>query len=148
MQPVENDALRALQIAEARRILLRLIRDARLQRIETRAFASRWSVPAPQAIFTPGRRRAASSARRISSFAPLQSSPMPRCAVSIASATPSPRSHRYSRNAIVLSQSTAAVSHGSLSASGSATTCAAANATRLNFGAEPFFGSSIGSLVV
>src|ERR1043166_1388161 len=69
---------------------------------------------------------AARGSPRINPFAPFQSRPMPRCAVSIASATPRPRSHRYSRNAIVLSQSTAASSHGSLSASGSATTCAAA----------------------
>src|SRR4051794_6080755 len=57
---------------------------------------------------------------------------MPRCAVSIASATPRPRSQMCSRNAMVLSQSIAAVSHGSTSARESATTCAAENATRFS----------------
>ena len=80
----------------------------------------------------PGRDRAASRLRRISSCEAFQSRPMPRCAVSIASATPSPRSHKRSRYAMVRSQSIATSSHGSTSASGSATTCAAASATRLN----------------
>src|SRR4051812_3224747 len=57
---------------------------------------------------------------------------MPRCAVSIASATPSPRSQMCSRKAMVLSQSIAALSQGSTSASGSATTWAAENATRFS----------------
>ena len=56
--------------------------------------------------------------RRISSRADGQSSPMPRCAVSIASATPSPRSHSRCRNRRVASQST--------SFSLAATRCAAA----------------------
>src|SRR5580700_2330806 len=57
---------------------------------------------------------------------------MPRCAVSIASATPRPRSQTCSRKAMVLSQSTAAESQGSTSASGSATTWTAENATRFS----------------
>src|SRR5205085_2486333 len=70
--------------------------------------------------------------RWISSSEVGQSSPMPRCAVSIASATPRPRSQTCSRNAMVRSQSIAALSQGSLSARGSATTWAAENATRLS----------------
>src|SRR3954452_454523 len=93
---------------------------------------ARWSVPAPENTSAWPRALAAATERRISSSEVGQSSPMPRCAVSIASATPSPRSQMCSRNAIVLSQSIAAVSHGSTSASGSATTCAAENATRFS----------------
>ena len=54
-----------------------------------RAARSSWSVPAPQASAPP---TAAASAplRRISSRVAAQSRPIPRWAVSIASATPSP----------------------------------------------------------
>src|SRR3954454_8038497 len=93
---------------------------------------ARWSVPAPENTSALPRAFAAATERRISSSEVGQSSPIPRCAVSIASATPSPRSQMCSRNAMVLSQSIAAVSHGSTSASGSATTCAAENATRFS----------------
>ena len=51
---------------------------------------------------------AAVTERWISSSEVGQSSPMPRCAVSIASATPRPRSQTCSRNAMVRSQSIAA----------------------------------------
>ena len=63
---------------------------------------SRWSVPQPEKI-SAGRPLRASqalpafTARWISSSEVGQSSPMPRWAVSMASATPSPRSQRYSR---------------------------------------------------
>ena len=57
---------------------------------------------------------------------------MPRCAVSIASAIPSPQDHRCLRYAIVASQSIAGSSQGSLVEKGSATTCAAARARRVN----------------
>ena len=73
----------------------------------------------------------ASSERAISSRAAGQSRPMPRWAVSMASATARPRSQRYSRKAMVRSQSIAVSSQGSLAASASATTCAAEKATRL-----------------
>ena len=68
------------------------------------------------------RRPCAGSARAPSG----QSSPMPRWAVSIASATPSPCAHRCRRKASVASQSTPPA--------GSATTCAAAKATRVEDG--------------
>ena len=68
----------------------------------------------------------------MSSSAIGQSSPMPRWAVSIASATPRPRSQRCSRKAMVRSQSGATSSQGSTSASGSTTTWAAASAMRLS----------------
>ncbi|CAM5581047.1 hypothetical protein STENM223S_10908 [Streptomyces tendae] len=55
---------------------------------------------------------------------------MPRCAVSIASATPSPWAHRWRRKARVASQSTAAGESGVVSAYGSATTCAAEKTVR------------------
>ena len=83
-----------------------------------------WSVPTPQAI-RPPTARASAAERRISSAAPAQSRPMPRWAVSIASATPSPWDHRWRRKARVASQSTAAGESGDTSAKGSATTCAA-----------------------
>src|SRR4029079_1901634 len=76
---------------------------------------------------------AAATERLMSSSEVGQSTPMPRCAVSMASATPRPSAQRCSRNAMVLSQSIAQSSHGSLSALESATTWAAANATRLSF---------------
>src|SRR5690349_4864616 len=60
---------------------------------------------------------------------------MPRCAVSIASATPRPMRQRCMRYPIVASQSTAASSHGSMRASGSETTCAAEYAMRSKRGA-------------
>ena len=56
--------------------------------------AARWSVPAPDATTAPGMSRDASTLRRISSSDVGQSIPMPRWAVSIASATPRPRFHR------------------------------------------------------
>src|SRR4051812_288285 len=65
---------------------------------------------------------------------------MPRCAVSMASATPRPRSQTCSRKAMVLSQSTAAESHGSLSAKGSVTGWTAENAMRFN-GPSTFAGN-------
>src|SRR5947209_13577524 len=93
---------------------------------------ARWSVPAPENTSALPFAFAAATERRINSSEVGQSSPMPRCAVSIASATPRPRSQMCSRNAIVRSQSIAALSHGSTSARGSATTCAAENATRFS----------------
>ena len=78
------------------------------------------------AITAPGTSFIASSERRISSCAPVQSRPMPRCAVSIASATPRPSDQRWRRKAMVRSQSILTSSQGSCSASGSATRCAAA----------------------
>src|SRR5947207_4245532 len=85
-----------------------------------------WSVPAPQASASS---RPASAARAavlaISSLACSQDSPkgpMPRCAVSIASATPNPYAHRCSRNRSVDSQSMT----GTPSAVATAATCAAA----------------------
>ncbi len=62
--------------------------------------------------------------------APAQSRPIPRCAASIASATPSPCDHRWRRKARVASQSTAAAESGVTSANGSATTCAAEKTVR------------------
>ena len=80
--------------------------------------------------------RPASAARAavlaISSLACSQSRPMPRCAVSIASATPNPCDHRCWRNRSVASQSMTAGAPGVLSPSRSATTCAAAKT-----GSEP-----------
>ena len=93
----------------------------------------RWSVPAPAAIVPPTA-RASPTLRRISSRLTAQSSPMPRWAVSIASATANPCSHRWRRKASVASQSSCAGPSGSPAASGSATTWAAANATRLRGG--------------
>src|SRR3954464_3945559 len=93
---------------------------------------ARWSVPAPENTNAPPLAFAARTERWISSSEVGQSSPMPRCAVSIASATPRPRSQTCSRNAMVRSQSIAALSQGSQSASGSATTWAAENATRFS----------------
>src|SRR5438067_13910245 len=85
-----------------------------------------WSVPAPQASASS---RPASAARAadlaISSRACSQArpkGPMPRCAVSIASATPNPYAHRCSRNRSVDSQSMT----GTPSAVATAATCAAA----------------------
>ncbi len=72
----------------------------------------------------PPTARASAALRRISSAAPAQSRPMPRWAVSIASATPSPWDHRWRRKASVASQSTAAGASGETSAYGSATTWA------------------------
>ena len=105
---------------------------------------ARWSVPAPQLIAAPS--GIAARLRRISSRLVGQSSPIPRCAVSMLSATPSPSDHRYWRYATVRSQSIAGVSHGSPSASGSETTCAAASATRLNGGRAA--GNASGGRVV
>src|SRR5436309_14812733 len=56
----------------------------------TRCPDSRWSVPAPLAITAPGIVRASATARRISSLAVAQSNPIPRCEVSMASATARP----------------------------------------------------------
>ena len=89
-------------------------------------------MPAPENTSASPLAFAALTERWISSSEVGQSSPMPRCAVSMASATPRPRSQTCSRKAMVRSQSTAEVSHGSTSASGSATTCAAENATRFS----------------
>ena len=61
-----------------------------------------WSVPAPHASAPPP----SAAERRISSRAAGQPRPMPRWAVSIASATPSPCAHRWRRKASVASQST------------------------------------------
>src|SRR5580704_4119788 len=90
-----------------------------------------WSVPAPQTIeCCPA--VAAAVERWISSRTEFQSRPIPRCAVSIASATPNPCDQRCSRNRRVVSQSIAAPTPLPFSASGSATTCAAAYALRLS----------------
>src|ERR1700704_3484848 len=93
---------------------------------------ARGSVPAPENTSAWPLAFAALTERWINSSEVGQSSPMPRCAVSIASATPRPRSQTCSRNAMVLSQSIAADSHGSQSASASETKCAAENATRFS----------------
>src|SRR6266566_6215736 len=87
-----------------------------------------WSVPAPQAS-APSRLASAARAAvlAISSLACSQDSPMPRCAVSIASATPNPCAHRCSRNRRVDSQSMAGAPPGPATAA----TCAAANTFRL-----------------
>ncbi|CAM5238239.1 hypothetical protein SGLAM104S_09363 [Streptomyces glaucescens] len=66
-------------------------------------------------------RLASAAERRISSAAPVQSRPMPRWAVSMASATPSPWDHRWRRKARVASQWTGGRGVGT-SARGSATT--------------------------
>ena len=84
-----------------------------------------WSVDTPLAI-APPLAFAASVERRISSAVASHGMPMPRWAVSIASATPSPSDHRCSRNASVVSQSTATSRVGSPGARTSATTWAAA----------------------
>lgn len=81
-------------------------------------------MPAPQTI-RPPTAPASAAERRISSAAVVQSKPMPRCAVSMASATPSPWDHRRCRKAKVASQSTTGPASVE-AASGSATTCAAA----------------------
>jgi len=87
-----------------------------------------WSVPAPQAS-APSRPAAAARAAvlAISSLACSQGSPMPRCAVSIASATPNPYAHRCSRKPKVDSQSMT----GTPSGPATAATCAAAKTFRL-----------------
>ena len=91
-----------------------------------------WSVPAPQARASS---RPASAARAavlaISSLACSQDSPMPRWAVSIASATPNPCAHRCSRNRSVDSQSMTGTPPGPATAA----TCAAAKTFRLVKGA-------------
>src|SRR5690349_5991076 len=91
-----------------------------------------WSVPAPQAR-VPSRPVAAALAAvlAISSLACSQGRPMPRCAVSIASATPNPCAHRCSRNLMVDSQSIT----GAPSGPATAATCAAAKTFRLLKGA-------------
>ena len=61
--------------------------------------------PRPRTRSRPERARASATLRRISSSDVGQSRPMPRCAVSIASATPNPSDHRCRRNASVASQS-------------------------------------------
>src|SRR5262245_23524196 len=66
----------------------------------------------------------------------------------MASATPSPRSQRWWRKWTVFSQSIGVSSQGSVSASGSATTCAAANAMRLKSFVAALEGKTIGSPVV
>src|SRR5580692_10344482 len=87
-----------------------------------------WSVPAPLAISVPSR-AARPADRRISSRAAGQGSPIPRCAVSIASATANPCAHKYSRNPSVASQS--------MLPSGKAATCAAAKTLREAGGGYP-----------
>ena len=57
---------------------------------------------------------------------------MPRWAVSIASATPSPSDQMWRRKVMVASKSMAGVSQGSMSARGSATTWTAESAVRVN----------------
>ena len=93
-----------------------------------------WSVPAPQASASS---RPASAARAadlaISSLACSQDRPMPRCAVSIASATPNPCAHRCSRNRSVDSQSMT----GAPPAATAAATCAAAKTLRRIGGGYP-----------
>src|SRR6266700_2751202 len=87
-----------------------------------------WSVPAPQAS-APSRLASAARAAvlAISSLACSQDRPMPRWAVSIASATPNPCAHRCSRNRRVDSQSMT----GTPPAEATAATCAAAKTFRL-----------------
>ena len=80
--------------------------------------AGSWSVPAPQASSPPPAAPARSAEYLIRSLAWSQPRPMPRCAVSIASATPNPCAHRWSRKASVDSQS--------MVPSGKAATCGAA----------------------
>ncbi len=93
-----------------------------------RAGPVRWSVPAPQAI-APPTARASAAERRMSVAASGHSRPVPRCAVSMASATPRPCDHRWRRKANVASQSTVSGAPAP-AASGSATTCAAAKTAR------------------
>src|SRR4051812_22608836 len=78
----------------------------------------------------PPTRRASAQLSRTSLRMLGQSSPIPRWAVSMASATGSPHDHRWCRKASVASQSTTAGRPGVLSAYGAATTCAAANGRR------------------
>ena len=108
-----------------------------------------WSVPAPQATrgFS-GCAFASRIVRSINSFAVGQSTPMPRCAVSIASARPSPWSQSQRRKPRVFSQSTDGLPiQGSRSAIGSDTTCAAAKAVRVSGtrGGAGHQGSPIGA---
>jgi hypothetical protein len=110
------------------------------------ASGANWSVPAPLNTTAPGVAAAAATLRRISSSDVGQSSPIPRCAVSIASATAKPSRHRCSRYAIVLSQSIAGSSQGSRPDHGSATTCTAAKARRSN-GPAAVSGNGLGSAV-
>ena len=98
-----------------------------------RATASGGRCPRPRRS-SPPTARASATLRRISSRLTGQSRPMPRWAVSIASATAKPCAHRWRRKASVASQSSCAGPPGSPAASGSATTWAAANATRLRGG--------------
>ena len=80
---------------------------------------------------------ASATERRMSSLLAFQSRPMPRCAVSIASATPSPYFQMWRRNASVRSQSMTAGEAGLTSANESATTCTAAYGRRERGGAPP-----------
>ena len=107
-------------------------RYARVMASMSRAEPGRkWSVPTPQKIRARSAAVAASNDRRINSRATGQCKPMPRCAVSIASAMRKPQSSRWRRNARVASQSRAGGASDSRAERGSATTCAAAKAMRL-----------------
>jgi hypothetical protein len=83
-------------------------------------------VPAPDASTAPGTVLDSATERLISSFAAVQSKPIPRCEVSMASATARPSDQTWWRNRSVASQSSATSSVGLIGASGSVTTCTAA----------------------
>src|SRR6266702_8633529 len=90
-----------------------------------------WSVPAPQAsassLPAPAARAAVLAISSLACSQDRPKGPMPRCAVSIASATPNPCAHRCSRNRSVDSQSMT----GTPSGPATAATCAAAKTFRL-----------------
>src|SRR5438034_9851455 len=71
------------------------------------------SVPAPEAMTAPGIVFASATERLISSLADDHGKPIPRCEVSIASATARPSDHTWRRKASVASQSSATSSVGS-----------------------------------
>src|SRR2546426_812937 len=100
----------------------------------TRSPGCKSSVPAPEAMTAPGIVFASATERLISSLADDHGKPIPRCEVSIASATARPSDHTWRRKASVASQSSATASVGSILASGSATTWTAAMPTRLLIG--------------
>ncbi len=102
-----------------------------------RCSASTWSVLTPTTTEPPSS-RATSAERAMSSRVAAASSPMLRCAVSMASATPSPHEYTWRRNASVASQSISAGRPGVLSPCTTGTTCAAAYATRERSGAVGF----------
>src|SRR5438034_86040 len=84
------------------------------------------SVPAPEAMTAPGIVFASATERLISSFADDHGNPIPRCEVSIASATARPSDHTWRRNASVASQSSATSSVWLPRGRGTATTWAPA----------------------